>query len=66
MARYDWTRARRGFWAGKLRIGEPERRRVLDADLVDAFPDSKSVNDALRQVVKATKLPKAKRGRRAA
>ena len=46
MDRYDWGRACRGFWAGKLRIGEPEQRRILDADLVEAFPDSKSVNDA--------------------
>jgi len=66
MERYDWARARRGFWAGKLRIGEPERRRLLDADLVEAFPDSKSVNDALRRIVKSAKPTRAKRGRRAA
>ncbi|MBV9495532.1 MAG: hypothetical protein JOZ54_14885 [Acidobacteria bacterium] len=29
----------------------PERVRVLDADLLDAFPDSQSVNDALRQLL---------------
>ncbi len=66
MERYDWTRARRGFWAGKLRIGQPERRRLLDADLVEAFPDSKSVNDALRRVAKAAKTGRSKRGHRAA
>src|SRR5581483_12308974 len=66
MSRYDWSRARRGFWAGKLRIGEPERRRLLDADLVETFPDSKSVNDALRRIVKAAKPARTKRGHRAA
>jgi hypothetical protein len=66
MERYDWGRARRGYWAGKLRIGEPERRRLLDPDLVAAFPDSKSVNDALRRVVKSAKPTRARRGARAA
>jgi hypothetical protein len=66
MERYDWDRARRGYWAGKLRIGEPEQRRILDADLVEAFPDSKSVNEALRRVVKATKVAGAKRRKTAA
>jgi hypothetical protein len=66
MERYDWARARRGTWAGKLRIGEPERRRLLDVDLIDAFPDSKSVNDALRRIVKAAKPVRSKRARRAA
>jgi hypothetical protein len=64
MERYDWGRARRGYWAGKLRIGEPEQRRILDADLVEAFPDSKSVNDALRRVVKAVKAVKVGSARR--
>jgi uncharacterized DUF497 family protein len=66
MERYDWSRARRGFWAGRLRIGDPERRRVLDGDLAAAFPDSKSVNDALRKLVRAGKQPRTKRGKRAA
>lgn len=62
MERYDWGRARRGHWAGKLQIGELERRRLLDPDLVAAFPDSKSVNDALRRVVKSAKPARARRG----
>jgi hypothetical protein len=66
MERYDWAHARQGFWAGKVRIGEPERRRLLDADLVEAFPDSQSVNDALRRIVESAKPARAKRGRRAA
>ena len=65
MSRYDWTNARRGYWSGRLQIGEPEQRRILDADLVEAFPDSKSVNDALRKVVKSDKRA-TKRGGRAA
>ncbi|MGH7286019.1 MAG: hypothetical protein ACRELY_31245 [Polyangiaceae bacterium] len=62
MARYDWTRARRGFWSGRLQIGEPEQRRILDVDLVEAFPDSKSVNEALRKVVKSEKRTTKRRG----
>jgi hypothetical protein len=34
-----------------LGVVGPEKVRVLDADLIDAFPDSKSVNDALRTVL---------------
>ena len=50
MSRYDWDRARRGHWAGKLRIGD--RNRVLDQDLAEIFPDSESVNEALRALVR--------------
>ena len=65
MARYDWSRARRGYWSGRLQIGEPEQRRILDADLVETFPDSKSVNDALRKLVKSEKRSGKGRGRAA-
>lgn len=52
MARYDWSKARRGFWVGKLQL--PDQNRILDADLVEAFPDSESVNDALRALLRAS------------
>ena len=68
LERYDWTRARRGWHAGKLRTGTPIRR--LDDDLAEAFPTSAAVNFALRAIVALGKaLPvatKPRRGRRAA
>jgi hypothetical protein len=45
MARYDWSKARRGHWAGKL---SPGNARTLEPDLARAFPDDESVNAALR------------------
>jgi hypothetical protein len=70
MERYDWGRARRGHWAGKLSIGEETRSRLLDSDLAELFPDSASVNDALRALVRASanvkRLPPKRRGRNAA
>lgn len=34
----------------------PEKVRVLEPDLINAFPDSKSVNDALRTLAKPRKV----------
>jgi hypothetical protein len=42
----DFSRGVRGKYAGR-----PSNIVVLDRDLVGAFPDSKSVNDALRAIV---------------
>jgi hypothetical protein len=49
LERYDWSKARRGRYAGKLKMGSVMRR--LDDDLVEAFPNSKAVNDALRAML---------------
>lgn len=49
LERYDWSKATRGRYAGKLKISSPMRR--LDADLIDAFPNSKAVNEALRAML---------------
>jgi hypothetical protein len=49
LERYDWSRAKRGRYAGKLRMGSAMRR--LDDDLAEAFPNSKAVNEALRAVL---------------
>ncbi len=49
LERYDWSKARRGRYVGKLKLGTPMRR--LDDDLVDAFPNSQAVNEALRAVL---------------
>lgn len=53
MERYDWSRARRGYWAGKLRRGNT---RTLEPDVAEAFPDDDSVNTALRAVLEAAKV----------
>ena len=45
--RYDWTRSSRGRFA-KLLAAERNNLRALDDDLAEAFPDSASVNAALR------------------
>ena len=42
----DFSRGVRGKYAGR-----PSNIVVLDSDLVGAFPDSKSINDALRAVL---------------
>ena len=56
LERYDWSKATRGRYAGKLKMGSPMRR--LDDDLLDAFPNSEAVNEALRAVLAlSTVLP---------
>jgi hypothetical protein len=49
LERYDWSKATRGRYAGKLKMGTPMRR--LDDDLADMFPNSEAVNAALRAIV---------------
>jgi hypothetical protein len=49
LERYDWSKARRGRYAGKLKMGTAMRR--LDADLAEVFPNSEAVNAALRAIV---------------
>jgi hypothetical protein len=49
LSRYDFSRATRGRYAGQLRVGTPMRR--LDDDLAELFPNSASVNVALRAIV---------------
>ena len=34
---------------------------LLDSDVADAFPDDETVNEALRLVIKLTKLPRSKK-----
>jgi hypothetical protein len=46
---YDFSAGVRGKYVERSRLGT--NVRLLDPDLVAAFPDSKSVNDALRVVV---------------
>jgi hypothetical protein len=53
----DWSKARRNPYV------RGRRGRILDAELAKVFPDSKSVNLALRELlaVRAVVRPKRKR-----
>jgi hypothetical protein len=62
--RYDWSKATRGRFAA---LAAPKHKpcavRIIDADLEEAFPDSESMNRALRALVDAARganLKKAK------
>jgi len=48
--RYDWAHATRGTIAKRV-AAEGSNLRALDDDVADAFPDSASVNAALRAVL---------------
>ena len=65
--RYDWSRATRGRLARRAQKASA-LLRILEADLSARFPDSKSVNEALRALIALeAALPKRQtRGRRAA
>jgi hypothetical protein len=65
--RYDWSRATRGRLARRAQKASA-LLRILEADLAARFPDSKSVNEALRALMGLeAALPKRQtRGRRAA
>jgi hypothetical protein len=50
MKRYDWAKATRGRLAKRI-AAEGSNLRALDEDVARAFPDSASVNAALRAVL---------------
>jgi hypothetical protein len=52
---FDFSDARPNPYAGDYY--KSRNLRVLAPDLVDAFPDSESVNEALRTVVRNSKIP---------
>jgi hypothetical protein len=60
--RYDWSKATRGRLAKRI-AAEGSNLRALDEDLAAAFPDSTSVNEALRAVL-AIRGSDVKRGPR--
>ena len=68
LARYDWSKARRGTYAGRLAKGP--HFVEIEAGVWAAFPSAKEINDALRvlaaAVVRAAGKKQAKRSRRAA
>jgi hypothetical protein len=65
LSRYDWSKATRGRFAARFagRSKKPPIAvRILDDDLVEAFPDSESVNRALHALADAARV--ARRGSR--
>ncbi len=60
-AEYDFSGGVRGKYADRYRRGS--NVVLLEPDLAEAFPDSKSVNDALRALLAiATRAEQRKRG----
>jgi uncharacterized DUF497 family protein len=55
----DWSKARRNPYARGRRV------RILDADLARTFPDSTSVNEALRELLAVRAVVRVKRHRTA-
>jgi len=65
--RYDWSRATRGSRAASQASRASRLLRILDEDLEARFPDSRSVNEALRALLAIeAALPKRKGRPRAA
>lgn len=50
LRRYDWSKATRGRFAARAAKASA-LLRILDPELSARFPDSRSVNDALRALV---------------
>lgn len=52
---FDFSKAERGRYARRLKT-EGSNLVLVEADLAEAFPDSASVNTALRSVLEFAKL----------
>lgn len=64
--RYDWSKAVRGKYAAKAAKASA-LLRILDPQLARRFPDSSSVNRALRMLLELeAALPRRRGGRHAA
>lgn len=61
-AEYDFRGAKRGATA--KRYAEGSNVVLIDADLVDVFPDAASVNEALRALAGVNRTRRRARGRR--
>lgn len=61
--RYDWSKAARGVLS-KRASKASELLRILEPELAEHFPDSKSVNDALRALIALDQALPRRKGRR--
>ncbi len=57
---YDFSKGVRGKYA--KRFAEGKNIVVLDPDVADLFPDSKTVNDALRTIIRIAQRRAKKAG----
>ena len=55
---FDFSKAARGRYAGRLKV-EGSNLVLVEPDLAKSFPDSASVNAALRSVVEFAKMSAA-------
>ena len=61
LARYDWNRARRGHWAGRLRTAKAV---LVQPEIYEQFGSDAAVNEALAAVVRLRKAISPHNGRR--
>jgi hypothetical protein len=61
---FDYSKAERGKYYKRL-LKEGSNMVILDRDVAQAFPDSASVNKALRSVLKSKLIRRAKRSKAA-
>ncbi|TMQ28249.1 MAG: hypothetical protein E6J90_00760 [Deltaproteobacteria bacterium] len=64
IARYDWSRARRGHWAGRLRTAKVV---LLRPEVYDLFGSDEAVNAALTLIAQLRDIvsPRKRRARAA-
>jgi hypothetical protein len=64
LARYDWSRARRGRWAGRLRTAKVV---LLRPEIYELFGSDEAINTALAAVAQLRDLvvPRKRRARAA-
>jgi hypothetical protein len=63
LRRYDWSKATRGGFASKAAKASA-LLRILDPELAVRFPDSQSVNEALRALLALDEALSRRRPRR--
>jgi hypothetical protein len=61
--RYDWAKGRRGAFAKKAAKAS-ELLRILEPELAEHFPDSKSVNEELHALLALDQALPRRKGRR--
>lgn len=64
LARYDWSRARRGHWAGRLRTAKVV---LLRPEIYELFGSDEAINAALAAVAQLREIvaPRKRRARAA-
>jgi hypothetical protein len=63
LGRYDWTKGQRGVLSKKAAKAS-DLLRILEPELAEHFPDSKSVNEALQALLALDQALPRRKGRR--